>query len=277
MTKQVYQGHLRKMTISHDGGIAEYQVRLDDQLIPINEKIGMPIKIENLGDIHCIECGRKSKKSFSQGYCYPCFSRLPQCDVCIMSPEKCHYDKGTCRDASWGDEFCMQDHIVYLANSSGIKVGITRHSQIPTRWLDQGAMQAMPIARVSTRQLSGLLEVIFKQHVSDKTNWRTLLKQDAIDLDLPAKRDELFELCHEEIEELQEHYGLQAVQLIYDADVNEYKFPIQDYPTKIVSFNLDKNPIAEGVLKGIKGQYLILDTGVINLRKYTSYSVSIEC
>ncbi len=115
-----------------------------------------------------------------------------------MSPEKCHYDKGTCRDASWGDEFCMQDHIVYLANSSGIKVGITRHSQIPTRWLDQGAMQAMPIARVSTRQLSGLLEVIFKQHVSDKTNWRTLLKQDAIDLDLPAKRDELFELCHEE-------------------------------------------------------------------------------
>ena len=194
-----------------------------------------------------------------------------------MSPEKCHYDQGTCRDASWGDEFCMQDHIVYLANSSGIKVGITRHSQIPTRWLDQGAMQALPIARVATRQLSGLLEVILKQHVSDKTNWRTLLKQDALDLDLAAKRDELFEICHEEIEELQGHYGLQAVSLIYDGDVNAYKFPVTEYPTKVVSFNLDKNPVAEGILKGIKGQYLILDTGVINLRKYTSYNVSVEC
>lgn len=277
MSTQTYQGHLRKMVINHDSDIAQYQVKLDDQLISLNEKIGQPIRIESLGEIHCIECGRKSKKSFSQGYCYPCFSKLPQCDTCIMSPEKCHYDLGTCRDASWGDEFCMQDHIVYLANSSGIKVGITRHTQIPTRWLDQGAMQALPIARVATRQLSGLLEVIFKQHVADKTNWRTLLKQDAANLDLAAKRDELFEICHEEIEELQAHYGLQAVSLIYDGEQQNFRFPVTDYPTKVVSFNLDKNPVAEGVLKGIKGQYLILDTGVINLRKYTSYHVSIEC
>jgi hypothetical protein len=277
MSTQKYQGHLRKMAISHDDDCAQYQIRLDDQFISLNEKIGQPIRIESLGEIHCVECGRKSKKSFSQGYCYPCFSRLPQCDVCIMSPEKCHYDQGTCRDASWGDEFCMQDHIVYLANSSGIKVGITRHTQIPTRWLDQGAMQAMPIARVATRQLSGLLEVIFKQHVADKTNWRTLLKQDALDLDLSSKRDELFELCHEEIEELQGHYGLQAVSLIYDAEQHNYQFPVTEYPTKIVSFNLDKTPVVEGILKGIKGQYLILDTGVINLRKYTSYNVSVEC
>lgn len=277
MSTQKYQGHLRKMAISHDDDCAQYQIRLDDQFISLNEKIGQPIRIESLGEIHCVECGRKSKKSFSQGYCYPCFSRLPQCDICIMSPEKCHYDQGTCRDASWGDEFCMQDHIVYLANSSGIKVGITRHTQIPTRWLDQGAMQAMPIARVATRQLSGLLEVIFKQHVADKTNWRTLLKQDALDLDLSSKRDELFELCHEEIEELQGHYGLQAVSLIYDAEQHNYQFPVTEYPTKIVSFNLDKTPVVEGVLKGIKGQYLIMDTGVINLRKYTSYNVSVEC
>ena len=138
-------------------------------------------------------------------------------------------------------------------------------------------MQAMPIARVATRQLSGLLEVIFKQHVADKTNWRTLLKQDALDLDLSSKRDELFELCHEEIEELQGHYGLQAVSLIYDAEQHNYQFPVTEYPTKIVSFNLDKTPVVEGILKGIKGQYLILDTGVINLRKYTSYNVSVEC
>lgn len=272
-----YQGHLSKMRISADGEVAQYSIKLDEQLIPINEMLGQPITIEYLGDIHCQACGRASKKSFAQGYCYPCFSRLAQCDTCIMSPEKCHYDKGTCREPKWGEEFCMQDHIVYLANSSGIKVGITRHSQIPTRWLDQGAMQALPIARVETRQLSGLLEVIFKQHVADKTNWRTLLKQDADDLDLSQKRDELFEMCHEEIEELQSHYGLQAVQLLYDGEQQNFAYPVAQYPTKVTSFNLDKNPIAQGKLMGIKGQYLILDTGVINLRKYTSYLVSIEC
>jgi len=272
-----HQGYLRKMHISPEGEVAQYQLKLDDQLIPLNETIGQPIRIEYLGDIKCQECNRKTNKSFAQGYCYPCFSKLAQCDRCIMSPEKCHYDQGTCRDPKWGDEFCMQDHIVYLANSSGIKVGITRHSQVPTRWLDQGAMQAMPIARVATRQLSGLLEVIFKQHVADKTNWRTLLKQDADDLDLSKKRDELFEWCHEEIEELQAEYGLQAVQLVYDGFQESFKYPVTQYPTKVSSFNLDKNPVVEGKLMGIKGQYLILDTGVINLRKYTSYHVAIDC
>ncbi len=272
-----YQGHLSKMAISCEGDVAQYCIRLDNQEIPLNEKIGQPIRIEYLAEIHCQGCGRKSNKSFAQGYCYPCFSKLPQCDRCIMSPEKCHYDSGTCRDPKWGDEFCMQDHVVYLANSSGIKVGITRHSQIPTRWLDQGAMQALPIARVATRQLSGLLEVIFKQYVADKTNWRTLLKQDAEDLDLSVKRDELFELCHEEIDELQGEYGLQAVQLLYDAKQENFAYPVTQYPTKVSSFNLDKNPVVEGKLMGIKGQYLLLDGGVINLRKYTSYHVSIEC
>lgn len=276
MSTEQYQGHLKKMVIRHDGDVAEYDMVLDDHRISLNEKIGQPIKLEFLGGIHCQACGRKSKKSFSQGYCYPCFTKLAQCDSCIMSPEKCHYEQGTCREPSWGDEFCMQDHIVYLANSSGIKVGITRHSQIPTRWLDQGAMQAIPIARVATRHLSGLLEVIFKQHVADKTNWRTLLKQDALQLDLAAKRDELFELCHEEIDELQQHYGLQAVQLIYDGELNQFAFPVTEYPTKVTSFNFDKTPIVEGKLMGIKGQYLILDTGVINLRKFTSYHVSFQ-
>lgn len=276
MSSESYQGHLRKMVIDHGSDVAKYQLVLDDQRISLNEKIGQPIKLEYLGEIHCQACGRKSKKSFSQGYCYPCFTKLAQCDSCIMSPEKCHYDQGTCREPKWGDEFCMQDHIVYLANSSGIKVGITRHSQIPTRWLDQGAMQAMPIARVATRQLSGLLEVIFKQHVADKTNWRTLLKQDALDLDLSAKREELFELCHDEIEELQQHYGLQAVQLIYDGELSQFKFPVTEYPTKVTSFNFDKTPVVEGKLMGIKGQYLILDSGVINLRKFTSYLVSFQ-
>ncbi len=264
------------MAVSHDGILASYQLRLDDQFIPLDGVLGNNIRIEFLSEIHCLACSRKSNKSFGQGYCYPCFSKLAQCDRCMMSPEKCHYEHGTCRDPKWADDFCMQDHFVYLANSSGIKVGITRHTQIPTRWLDQGAMQALPIARVATRQLSGLLEVIFKQHVADKTNWRTLLKQDAADLDLSVKRDELFEICFDEINELQEEYGLQAVQLIYDGNQENFKYPVNQYPVKISSFNLDKNPVAQGKLMGIKGQYLILDSGVINLRKYTSYLVAID-
>lgn len=272
----IFQGHLRKMAVAVEAEQAQYAIRLDDQNIPLNYHIGKTIRIEHTGEIHCIACGRKSKKSFSQGYCYPCMTKLAQCDSCIMSPEKCHYDRGTCREPQWGEENCMIDHVVYLANSSGIKVGITRHTQIPTRWLDQGAGQAIPIARVATRHLSGMLEVIFKQHVADKTNWRTLLKQEAADLDLAAKRDELFEICHEEISELQMEYGLQAVQLIYDGDVNNFRYPVTQYPTKVSSFNLDKDPVAQGKLMGIKGQYLILDSGVINLRKYTSYLVKVE-
>ena len=272
-----YQGHLSKMAISCDSDIAQYRLKLGNVEIPLNEKIGQPIRIEYLGEIRCQACSRQTNKSFAQGYCYPCFAKLAQCDLCIMSPEKCHYHKGTCREPKWGETFCMQDHIVYLANSSGIKVGITRHSQVPTRWLDQGAMQALPIARVATRQLSGLLEVIFKQHVSDKTNWRTLLKQDAENLDLSLKRDELFEVCHAEIEELQDEYGLLGVQLLYDAPQAEFCYPVNQYPTKVSSLNLDKNPLVEGKLMGIKGQYLLLDTGVINLRKYSAYHVTIEC
>ncbi len=138
-------------------------------------------------------------------------------------------------------------------------------------------VQAIPIARVATRQLSGLLEAIFKQHVSDKTNWRTLLKQDADVLDLAKKRDELFELCHGEIDELQGEYGLQAVQLLYNAKQEDFRYPVTQYPVKVSSFNLDKTPVVEGKLMGIKGQYLILDGGVINLRKYTSYNIEFEC
>lgn len=267
-------GHLQKMTTRLDQPVS-YELHLDDQVVALNPLIGSHIELQFNQQIHCSNCGRLSKKSFAQGYCYPCFKKLAQCDVCIMSPEKCHFDQGTCRDPAWGESFCFQDHIVYLANSSGIKVGITRGTQVPTRWIDQGATQALPIARVSTRLQSGLVEVMFKQHVADKTNWRAMLKGNAEPVDLAAKRDELFELCKEELEELQNQHGLQAIQLLTDNVATEIEYPVESYLTKISSFNLDKNPLVSGVLQGIKGQYLIFDTGVINIRKYTSYQVTL--
>lgn len=234
------------------------------------------MRLEYLGAIHCTHCGRKTKTSFSQGYCYPCMSKLAQCDVCIMAPEKCHYDQGTCREPAWGEQFCMTDHIVYLANSSGLKVGITRASQLPTRWLDQGASQALPIMRVATRQQSGLVEDLFRAHVPDRTNWRALLKGDAEAVDLVAVRDQLFEQCAEGLQALHARFGLQAIQPLSDAQTVDIRYPVEAYPSKIVSFNLDKNPVAEGTLLGIKGQYLIFDTGVINIRKYTAYQLAVH-
>lgn len=273
---EMFSGNLKKMQarLSADGQVS-YSLELGGQHIDLNGLLGTPISLHYQAQIHCIACGRKTNKSFSQGYCYPCFSSLAQCDTCIMSPEKCHFAAGTCREPAWGDEFCNREHIVYLANSTGIKVGITRATQLPTRWLDQGAVQGLPIARVATRHLSGLLETIFKQHVADKTNWRALLKQDAENIDLPAQRDQLFECCKTDIAALQQEFGLDKVQMLENAQETYIKYPVSHYPHKINSHNLDKDPVLRGTLQGIKGQYWILDNAVINIRKYTGYRVEL--
>lgn len=265
-------GHLAKMEVSL-GDTVSYQLPLDDQRIPLNQAIGQSITLEHIGDIHCVYCGRRSKKSFSQGYCYSCFTKLPQCDTCIMSPERCHFHHGTCRDPAWGEKYCFTDHFVYLANSSGVKVGITRGTQLPTRWIDQGATQGLPIFRVKTRYQAGLIEDCIREFVADKTSWQKMLKGNAEPVDLAAKRDQLLASAEPGLELLEQEFGLQALQRLYNETVTEINFPVQEFPQKVKSFNLDKQPLVEGVLKGIKGQYLILDTGVINIRKYTAYNV----
>ncbi|MGG7599309.1 DUF2797 domain-containing protein [Pseudomonas sp. WC1] len=272
---ELARGSLSKMAVRLDAPVVQYSFRLDDTEVPVNPLIGQSIRLEYLGAIHCSHCGKRTKTSFSQGYCYPCMTKLAQCDVCIMAPERCHYDAGTCREPSWGEQFCMTDHVVYLANSSGIKVGITRATQLPTRWLDQGARQALPIMRVATRQQSGLVEDVLRSQVPDRTNWRALLKGDAEVLDLPAIREQIFDACADGIRGLQERFGLQAIQPLPDAEVVQMRYPVEAYPKKIVSFNLDKDPVVEGTLLGIKGQYLIFDTGVINIRKYTAYQLAV--
>ena len=265
-------GHLAKMDVTL-GDTVSYQLPLDDQRIPLNQALGQSIRLEHIGDIHCIHCGRRSKKSFSQGYCYPCFTKLPQCDTCIMSPERCHFHHGTCRDPAWGEKYCFTDHFVYLANSSGVKVGITRGTQLPTRWIDQGATQGLPIFRVQTRYQAGLIEDCIREFVTDKTSWQKMLKGNAEPVDLATIRDELFARAEPGLELLEQEFGLQALQRLYDETTTEINFPVDEFPLKVKSFNLDKQPLVEGVLKGIQGQYLILDTGVINIRKYTAYNV----
>lgn len=267
-------GRLVKMPVVAETPVG-YTLKVGDHSLALNDLIGVPIEITFSGEIRCIHCNRKTSKSFSQGYCYPCFKRLAACDSCIMSPEKCHYHLGTCREPEWGETHCMTGHVVYLANSSGLKVGITRANQVPTRWIDQGAVAAIPMLRVATRYLAGLAEVVCKQHVADRTNWRTMLKGEAPEMDLVAERAALLEKIAPDLEQLAAEHGQGTIETA-DDPVWTLDYPVQTWPVKVRPHNLDKEPVVTGVLQGIKGQYLILDTGVINIRKYTAYHVRVR-
>ncbi len=275
MSEVLAAGKLRKMKTELAAPV-QYRLPLGDAELPMNDLLGQHLRLSHSGQINCIACDRKTSKSFNQGYCYPCFKRLAQCDSCIVSPEKCHYDAGTCREPEWGETHCMIEHYVYLANTSGLKVGITRHSQVPTRWMDQGATQAQPIFRVSSRLQSGLVETLFKAHVADKTSWQAMLKGDAEPLDLEAQRQRLMDECADAVNHLRDEHGLQAIAELAGAAATEIRYPVLEYPTKVKSFNLDKTPDIEGTLVGIKGQYLIFDTGVINMRKYGGYHLAVS-
>lgn len=275
------QGKIRKMMTDLSDTV-QYRLPLIQSdnstalFVDMNKLIGKKIKLTYHGEIICTACGSKTKKSYSQGHCYMCMKSLPECDMCIMKPETCHYAEGTCRDSDWGDEFCMQKHYVYLANSSGIKVGITRGTQVPTRWMDQGAVQALPIFEVKNRLMSGLLEVIIKKHVSDRTDWRKMLKGIIAEVDLKQYRDDIVQASADEIAALKQEHGEDALTALNEAELVDINYPVQQYPEKVKSFNFDKTAEIEGVLQGIKGQYLILDTGVLNMRKFTGYNVSLE-
>ncbi len=271
----LFRGNLRKMRTTAAVPV-QYALPDGEGSLDMNALVGQRLCLQFSGAIHCIHCGRATRKSFAQGYCYPCFRKLAECDTCITRPETCHYHLGTCREPAWGEEHCLRDHIVYLANASGVKVGITRGSQVPTRWMDQGAVAAVPIYRVKDRRTAGLLEVAIKAHVSDRTNWRAMLQGTPEPVDLLQWRSRLQDECRPDADALRRQFGLDAVTDMPQAEVQSFEYPVRQYPLKVVSLNPEKQPCLEGVLWGIKGQYLILDTGVINLRTYAGYELSIS-
>ena len=265
-------GNVRKMRTQHDTPV-RYSLPIGDQLVEMNSLIGQTLRLEFLGEINCIACGRKTSKSFQQGYCFPCMRSLPECDQCIVRPELCHFDEGTCRDADWGLTHCMQDHYLYLANSSGLKVGITRGSQVPTRWMDQGARQALPIIRADNRHNVGQLEVALKAFANDRTDWRKMLKGQSERVDLVGEKYLLLERAEEVLSGLDESIGW---EVLGEETVYEFEYPVEQYPEKVTSLNLDRQPQVEGRLAGIKGQYLIFDCGVMNIRKYGGYRLALS-
>lgn len=260
-----------------DTHLVQYQLPVGEQLIAMNELIGREVSLTHSGNIYCVHCHTKTKKSFNQGYCYRCLITLAQCDSCIIKPEQCHYHEGTCREPEWGEQHCLTDHFVYLANTGTLKVGITRHvsDTVSSRWMDQGASEAMVILRVKDRLTSGEVETLCKQHIADKTNWRTMLKGEPAHADLAATRDRILAEIQPQLDALQQQKGLQALSTV-TTDPVAINYPVEQYPDKIKSINLDKTPAFSGTLLGIKGQYWMLDGDrVINMRKYAGYEVEL--
>ncbi|PQJ84641.1 DUF2797 domain-containing protein [Aliivibrio sifiae] len=267
-------GTLAKMRASLLDGTVQYRLPVGNEEVELNRFIGKTITLTHTGNIFCSSCGKKTKKSYSQGHCFVCMKKLASCDMCIMKPETCHFAEGTCREPQWGEDNCFVDHYVYLSNTSSLKVGITRHTQLPTRWIDQGATQGLPIAKVKNRLISGLVEIELAKLIADKTNWRTLLKGNNEPLALKEAALELLPQVEEAIAKIQATHGEDSVELL-DENILDIRFPVNEFPTKIVSHNFDKNPEVTGILNGIKGQYLLFDTGVINIRKFGSYEVTV--
>lgn len=267
MERRVYEGNLRKMSTAFANPV-EYMLKLEEEKIEMNPLVGSHLKMHYTGLINCINCGRKTSKSFAQGFCFPCFRDAPQNAECIIRPELCEAHLGKGRDPEWEERNHNQPHVVYLAIGSGIKIGVTRATQVPYRWIDQGAWKAVKLAETPNRYTAGRIEVELKKFASDKTPWQRMLKNELADevkvLETKAKLQRL-------IDDKFNQYDSS------DDEIYEMIYPVIDYPQKVKSHNLDKEPTLEGKLMGIKGQYLIFDGGiVINIRKYGGYFVELE-
>ena len=240
----------------------QYYLPIGNKLLGMNQLIGKHIKLHFNGEIYCLDCGQRTKKSFNQGYCFNCFQNSPMSSECIIKPELCRAHLGEGRDMEWEREHHLKDHYVYLAVSSGVKVGVTRDTQVPTRWIDQGASYAVPIARTPNRYLCGMIEVSLKQHLSDRTAWQRMLKNEIAHVDLTEKREEVFKLIPKEYHKY----------LLKKEDILNIQYPVNEYPTKVKSLSFDKTQSIQGRLMGIKGQYLLFEDGqVLNMRKHQAY------
>jgi hypothetical protein len=260
------KGILHKMR-TEEGDPITYTLSMEDGPVNMTELLGQRVALHFHGRIFCIVCGKKTNKAFGQGFCYNCFVTSPDNSDCILRPELCEGHLGGGRDPLWEQEHHVKPHAVYLAVSSGLKVGITRMTQVPTRWMDQGASRAIILAEVPYRRLAGEIEVALKSHYSDRTNWQQMLKGLVAEEDLVARKQEAAALLPAELK------GYVSP----NDTIRELHYPMLDLPKKVTSLKLEKQPLVEGILTGIKAQYLILDnTDVINIRGHAGFEVELH-
>ena len=260
------EGNILKMRTEFASPV-KYFLPLGNDEVFMNELLGKEVKFYFTGQINCISCGKMTKTSFGQGFCYNCLQTAPEASESVMRPElsKAHF--GIARDIEWAKEHDLIDHFVYLAASSDLKVGVTRHHQMPTRWIDQGASSAVVLARTPNRHIAGVMEVWLKQFYTDKTNWREMLQNKMIHYNLQEEKVKAMELL---TKELQKYYQ-------EESEIITINYPVMNYPVRITSLSFDKTPEISGRLTGIKGQYLIFDDGsVLNIRKHNGYYIRIS-
>ena len=260
-----YQTVLKKM-MTELNDVVNYYLDVENDVLNLNQLVGRELEISFEG-YQCLCCG-KEKKIFRQGFCYDCFYESAAVGDWIMNPELSRAHLGIeDRDLAYEKEVQLKPHIVYLALSSNVKVGVTRKTQVPTRWIDQGATKAIEIVEVPNRYLAGITEVALKDYVADKTNWQKMLKNEVLDADLIEEREKLKKYIPEEA---------QPYFLGNNGKVTEIEYPVVQYPTKIKSLNLEKTPIYKGKLVGVKGQYLLFEDGIVfNVRNNEGYKVII--
>ena len=260
-------GSISKMKVDLQDEV-KYTLVLGDETIDMNSLINKDIRLFWNGDIFCSACGKKTKNSFGEGFCYPCFQSAPEATECTIRPELCRAHLGEGRDPEWEERNHNTPHIVYLAASDIVKVGVTRITQVPTRWIDQGASSAIRLAETPNRYEAGILEVALKSFFADKTNWQRMLKNEVDDsIDLVEEKWNLHDQLPEDL-----------IQFFSENDeVIDINYPVLTYPRKVKSLSFDKTPTIEGKLVGIKGQYLIFEDGsVLNIRKHTSYFLDVN-
>jgi hypothetical protein len=254
------------MHVSFDWEV-RYSLNWDKEIV-LNDFIGKPLSMKFEGVIHCTKCGNRTKNSFGEGFCYPCFTSAPEAAECIIRPELCRAHLGEGRDVEWEQKHHNQPHVVYLAASDVVKVGVTRTTNIPDRWIDQGAMAAIRLAETPNRYEAGKLEVALKTLFTDKTNWRKMLKNefdDSINLE-----EEKWSLHDQLPGDLTEFFS-------ENDEIIEINYPVLTYPDKVKSLSFDKESHIEGILQGIKGQYLLFDQDrVLNIRKHAGYEIEIN-
>ena len=249
------------------GSPIQYELSSDTDSILMNKFIGHKMTLTYHQEINCIECGRKTKKSFFQGFCYPCFINSPQTSECILHPERCRAHEGVGRDIEWEKKYHLKPHAVYLAVSSAVKVGVTKLSQVPTRWINQGASEAIILAVTPNRYLAGCIEVALKAYLTDKTSWQKMLKNDTISRDLIQEKVKISSLVP----------AAYAQYISSEDDVTLLNYPVLEYPKKVKSLSFDKQDTICETLVGIKGQYLLFDNGtVFNIRRHSGYLTTLS-
>ncbi len=234
----------------------------------LNSLLGKKIVIKFSGEIRCIECGRITSKSFQQGNCYPCFMKLAKNDLCILKPETCHFHLGTCRAPEWGKSNCFKPHKVYLSNTSGLKVGISKENPVTNRWVDQGAMFGIEFFDVGSRKDAGIIESEISKFISDKTAWQKMVSMDSEKINLAQKRQEIFQMVKEKIGNIQNTF--------LTNDEIAITYPILKYPSKKTAYKPNELKPIEDTLVGIKGQYLLFENGVFNIRSNSGNFASFE-